>query len=353
MVSKFIILVILLIVDEILAQGGNNNTLSNDHLKTKFGCIPLEKWNSMRWENDAIEVACMSKDYKVEDEPKEIARNPIFILIVDSTIVDIDEKKKRMTVEIGLVGFWQDERIKAVFAKKFRIMEMPPVTREENTVIWNPFRRLVIRNLKKRTYILDPIIAKMGLASSKPVDGISFLWNRSIVWSKIEWRVTVSCPFDFVNFPFDAHTCPFKMVLPFDGNLTVYNEKRHTINYNDGFDINTHQIDPVSGQVPFLKSPYTIFGFDVNVKRHLSPYVFQYYLPAITIVIASSVSFIIPLSAIPGRVALAVTQFLTLTNIFIHQMVYTLGLSSYQISFLYFYRHRLCIPYNVISFFYF
>ena len=104
MVSKFVILGILLIVDEMLAQGGNNNTLSKGHLKTKFGCIPLEKWNLMRWGNDAIEVACMSKDYKVEDEPKEIARKPIFISIVDSTIVDIDEKKKRMTVEIGLRG---------------------------------------------------------------------------------------------------------------------------------------------------------------------------------------------------------------------------------------------------------
>ena len=321
MVSKFVILGILLIVDEMLAQGGNNNTLSKDHLKTKFGCIPLEKWNSMRWGNDAIEVACMSKDYKVEDEPKEIARNPIFISIVDSTIVDIDEKKKRMTVEIGLRGIWQDERIKAVFAKKFRIIELPPVTTEENPVIWNPFLRLVIRNLKKRTYILDPIVAEMGLASSKPVNGISFLWNRSVVWSKIEWRVTVSCPFDFVNFPFDAHKCPFKMVLPFDWNLTVYNEKRHTINYNDGFGIKTHEIDPVSGRVPFLELPFASFGFDVHVKRHLSPYIFQYYLPAITIVIASSVSFIIPLSAIPGRVALVVTQFLTLTNIFIHQMV--------------------------------
>ena len=33
------------------------------------------------------------------------------------------------------------------------------------------------------------------------------------------------------------------------------------------------------------------------------------------------ISFIIPLSSIPGRVALVVTQFLTLTNIFIHSTV--------------------------------
>ena len=41
----------------------------------------------------------------------------------------------------------------------------------------------------------------------------------------------------------------------------------------------------------------------------------------IAIVVVAQISFIIPMSAIPGRVALVVTQFLTLTNIFIHEMV--------------------------------
>ena len=65
------------------------------------------------------------------------------------------------------------------------------------------------------------------------------------------------------------------------------------------------------------------FGVEVEMKRQLSGYIYQYYLPSITIAIASSISFIIPLTAIPGRVALVGTQFLTLTNIFIHQMVLT------------------------------
>ena len=39
------------------------------------------------------------------------------------------------------------------------------------------------------------------------------------------------------------------------------------------------------------------------------------------IVVVSFISFLVPLTAIPGRIALVVTQFLTLTNMFIHQMV--------------------------------
>ena len=38
------------------------------------------------------------------------------------------------------------------------------------------------------------------------------------------------------------------------------------------------------------------------------------------IVLVAEIGFIIPASAIPGRVALLVTQFLTLINLFIHQM---------------------------------
>ena len=62
-------------------------------------------------------------------------------------------------------------------------------------------------------------------------------------------------------------------------------------------------------------------GFDIELTRIVLPYILQYYLPCCCIVMVSFISFIVPLSALPGRVGLMVTQFLTLTNIFIHQMV--------------------------------
>ena len=66
---------------------------------------------------------------------------------------------------------------------------------------------------------------------------------------------------------------------------------------------------------------WTSFGYEIKLKRQPAKYLFQYYIPCITIVVASTLSFIIPPSAAPGRIALVVTQFLTLTNIFIYQMV--------------------------------
>ena len=47
----------------------------------------------------------------------------------------------------------------------------------------------------------------------------------------------------------------------------------------------------------------------------------KYYLPSAAIVIASQISFIIPMTAIAGRTALLATLFLALINIFTAQQV--------------------------------
>ena len=53
----------------------------------------------------------------------------------------------------------------------------------------------------------------------------------------------------------------------------------------------------------------------------MQPYMMKYYIPTMAVVLVSEIGFVIPLTAIPGRVALLVTQFLTLVNLFIYQMV--------------------------------
>ena len=111
-------------------------------------------------------------------------------------------------------------------------------------------------------------------------------------------------------------------------NLTIHSEKHNKEYDADGFKIKSNGFSPVWLYYETFALSVPQFGVEVQLKRPISKYVLQYYLPAITIAMASSVSFIIPLSAIPGRVALVVTLFLTLTNIFIHQMVRASKLSK-------------------------
>ena len=62
-------------------------------------------------------------------------------------------------------------------------------------------------------------------------------------------------------------------------------------------------------------------GFDIKMTRSLRRYFMVYYLPSIASVLVSHIGFLIPLTSIPGRAALLVTQFLSLVNIFIAERV--------------------------------
>ena len=99
--------------------------------------------------------------------------------------------------------------------------------------------------------------------------------------------------------------------------------EQNNVQYNgEGFKITTRNLKITTKCDPILENDcWTSFGYKIEMKRQPAKYLFQYYIPCITIVVASTLSFIVPPSAAPGRIALVVTQFLTLTNIFIYHVV--------------------------------
>ena len=61
---------------------------------------------------------------------------------------------------------------------------------------------------------------------------------------------------------------------------------------------------------------YSVAGFRLYMERKVSHYVITYYLPSALFVVVSWASFLIPSDDIQGRMALLVTLFLVLVNIF-------------------------------------
>ena len=202
---------------------------------------------------------------------------------------------------------------------------------EGSAIIWNPFRSARITKLKKIRYNLDPTMVDLALVPRKlartlfQVDAASD--KTFLVASRIEWSVLLSCPFDFSHFPFDTNICPLEMKF-FNVNVTLHNNIIGTSNPKDrkdtseGFEIAIAPLHPRLEFDGFLGNNAMLITFNIIMKRQVTKYLYQYYIPCMSIVTASSFSFIIPITAIPGRVALVVTQFLTLTNIFIKQMVF-------------------------------
>merc|ERR1719312_1351741 len=61
---------------------------------------------------------------------------------------------------------------------------------------------------------------------------------------------------------------------------------------------------------------FSLAGFEMTLKRHFMSYIITYYLPSGLFVAVSWISFLIPPDIVPGRMALLITLFLVLVNIF-------------------------------------
>ena len=66
----------------------------------------------------------------------------------------------------------------------------------------------------------------------------------------------------------------------------------------------------------YSNGDYSVAGFELILTRKLSRYIITWYLPSGIFVIVSWISFLIPPEIVPGRMALIITVFLVLVNIF-------------------------------------
>ena len=135
--------------------------------------------------------------------------------------------------------------------------------------------------------------------------------------------VTFLCPMRFDLYPLDSHVCKFRVGstslditrMKFDETKISYDErKRNTIlDY-------TLEIGQLSEKDRILiygaMGNYSITGIEITFTRHKLKYLYVYYLPSGLFVVVSWASFLIPPEIVPGRMAMLITLFLVLTNIF-------------------------------------
>ena len=157
---------------------------------------------------------------------------------------------------------------------------------------------------------------------------IGFLLNNSLtrdatlVRAILSWRMKVKCNLDFTSFPFDHQACKFRLNSKDSGDLkeVLYGHENQTM-------VKLANVGTLDIMATIIGSHSTEdecteeIGIDIEMKRQIQAYIFEYYIPSMAIVIIASISFIIPVYAIPGRVSLVVTLLLTQINIFSQQQV--------------------------------
>ena len=259
---------------------------------------------------------CIDDNYKIDRPPKNDII-PIYYILNEMVILEINEKDKTIEMELGVTKYWRDQRLKvnpslanrppdALFVYYDKILLpiwIPDGTKKEN-----------VRRMKQSHYPATLIGIRQNDDSRVP--------NGTYVWAYLEIQLSLFCDFDFTDFPMDAHSCRFVetnenarelQLLPsskLENNLFPLFQK-------DGFEVETSFVQGDNSDSKKL----SYCGFILRLKRIYSLYVFQYYLPGAAIVFLSHISFIIPPSSIPGRIGFLATLFLTLMNICINHMV--------------------------------
>ena len=260
---------------------------------------------------------CIKTTY-VRNKPPGNPITTVYGTIIRQHVREINEKKKTIVVEFTLKMRWLDPGIR----KGEKIINSNIISLSDSSLnkIWIP--DLHIRNrssfkIDKEWYSIvnAKIMSTDETNQIRPKEGE----HATGVEVTYEIKTSVYCPFDFANYPMDTQTCmigfgsrsPETQFKLYDRNKKYHNFSNYVeTKFNICVEFRNLTFEDV-----------VIIGMDINMTRLSEPYMMEYYMPCIGIMLVSEIGFVVPVTAIPGRIGLLVTQFLTLMNLFIHQMV--------------------------------
>ena len=235
-----------------------------------------------------------------------------------NNIREVNNKKMRITLDFYQELLWIDNRLKTSLSPN----GVSVVNNNLKDGIWKP--DLWIQNLCdfKLHSVLEPTGGLM-ISSKEYCASINCTKNElkrnTLVTYNMEAEVTIYCNFKYLSYPMDTQECNFNM----DGSYPYQNiiELRFQLG-RFGFTNKNTNVDEFAIEITFDdNSNHTGMHSTIQLKRYLLPFIIKYYLPCIAIITVSLINFLISVYSIPARVALLVTQFLTLTNILIAQQV--------------------------------
>ena len=286
--------------------------------------IPYQyHWNST---GELLEAGiCIMDDYQKHFPPSDGTKK-VYSTIETQEVRDVDAKKKTLSIDFTLTMRWLDSRIKANFTeedKKRGEVLLGPAAIDK---IWFPDLHVMNRQsfkLKEEwaSLITTRILTTKNINELDEKNDNTYECSIPTVEMKYEVKTTVYCKeWSYKDYPMDTQTCYISFGSASGSTIfTLYKEPGiyshpnayKAVNFNitiDFFEKNTsHHGNYV--------------GMKIMMKRLEMSFLLKYYAPCAAIVLVSEIGFIIPVTVIPGRVALLVTQFLTLINLFIHQMV--------------------------------
>ena len=126
----------------------------------------------------------------------------------------------------------------------------------------------------------------------------------------------------FERYPLDEHICKFRVgSTNMDINYMRFGDT--TFNYDSSsrntildYKVSVTSMSEEDRIINYSGANYSVTGLEMRLVRNSQKYLYIYYLPSGLFVMVSWVSFLIPPEVVPGRMAMLITLFLVLINIF-------------------------------------
>ncbi len=282
------------------------------------------KLSDFRCDQDKEDLlACLPSEYSKFELPEKRAVTVIGITLDILEVLRINDKDYSITFSCYFNVHWKEDRIK--LSKEFGKEQAGPdqnITNNPDIMVptniefvkdlWVP--NILIYNLK--TYKVIDVLNKLA--------GLWIYADKSVLYSQAT-HITFICPMRFDKFPLDKQSCKFTL-----GSYSYNDAKMVFLTQEAGYSGNKRAnsialdysitISPLNPEDTILDygnlGNYSLAGFEMVLHRYVSTYIITYYLPSGLFVVVSWISFLIPMDVIPGRMALLVTLFLVLVNIF-------------------------------------
>ena len=298
------------------------------------GC-KYKQWNdtagysfdNFRWVGSGDLLAkgvCVDKDYRKLFVPEK-GITKVYSTIEYQKVRRVDAKEGTLSIDFTLVMRWLDPNIKTNFSAEDKANGGIILSSDAINLIWTPDVYILNRTsfktkdewaaLKSSKILITNEFTDVNDTSDESLEQV-----KTTIEIRYEMKSTVYCDFDLSSYPMDTQRCRLSIGSGSLGAIYVLYDPNNSYHL-----INTYVAANALMKIEFfdekLNSGMNTIGMKITMRRLTDSYVMKYYIPAIAIVMVSELGFVIPVTAIPGRVSLLVTQFLTLINLFIYHMV--------------------------------
>ena len=252
-------------------------------------------------------------------------KTKVYTTIEHQKVREVDAKKGFISMDIILTMTWIDPRIRYRFSTENLLSGGLFLGSEATSKFWIPDLHVDDRvsfqeDEEWNSLISSKIALPHNLNQQNETTQIFNPNADTIVEMRRELKVAVYCRFELSTYPMDQQICGLKIGSASKSVTFVLYDKTGTLHVEDEYESDNFNISAefFDGK---LNHGRNRVGMVIEMCRIQTSFIFMYYIPSISIVLVSLIGFVIPITAIPGRVGLLVTQFLTLTNLFIYQMV--------------------------------